>query len=101
MSQLHAASQGVSRRIRPGGLSLDGVLAPGQRHHGLFASFELSGGSVIAQSYRRHPHQELLRSLKLSDDAVPRGLDLHLHLVLDNYATHKTHVVRCGARGAR
>jgi len=44
--------------------------------------------SVIAQSYRRHRHQEFLRFLKLIDAAVPAGLDLHL--VLDNYATHKT-----------
>ena len=54
----------------------------------LFAAFELSGGSVIAQSYRRHRHQEFLRFLKLIDQAVPKDLDLHL--VLDNYATHKT-----------
>jgi transposase len=54
----------------------------------LFAAFELSSGSVIAQSYRRHRHQEFLRFLKLIDDAVPKDLDLHL--VLDNYATHKT-----------
>jgi transposase len=54
----------------------------------LFAAFELSSGSVIAQSYRRHRHQEFLRFLKLIDAAVPKGLDLHL--VLDNYATHKT-----------
>lgn len=54
----------------------------------LFAAFELSSGSVIAQHYRRHRHQEFLRFLKLIDTAVPRDLDLHL--VLDNYATHKT-----------
>jgi transposase len=54
----------------------------------LFAAFELSSGSVIAQPYRRHRHQEFLRFLKLIDGAVPAGLDLHL--VLDNYATHKT-----------
>jgi transposase len=54
----------------------------------LFAAFELSSGSVIAQPYRRHRHQEFLRFLKLIDAAVPKNLDLHL--VLDNYATHKT-----------
>src|SRR5271165_612230 len=54
----------------------------------LFAAFELGSGSVIAQSYRRHRHQEFLRFLKLIDQAVPKDLDLHL--VLDNYATHKT-----------
>jgi DDE superfamily endonuclease len=54
----------------------------------LFAAFDLASGSVIAQHYRQHRHQEFLRFLKLIDDAVPKDLDLHL--VLDNYATHKT-----------
>jgi transposase len=54
----------------------------------LFAAFDLASGSVIAQPYRRHRHQEFLRFLKLIDTAVPPDLDLHL--VLDNYATHKT-----------
>jgi transposase len=54
----------------------------------LFAAYDIASGSVIAQSYRRHRHQEFLRFLKLIDAAVPRDLDLHL--VLDNYATHKT-----------
>jgi transposase len=58
----------------------------------LFAAFDLAGGSVIAQHYRRHRHQEFLRFLKLIDKAVPRDLDLHL--VLDNYATHKTPKVK-------
>jgi transposase len=54
----------------------------------LFAASGVSSGSVIAQSYRRHRHQEFLRFLKVIDAAVPPHLDLHL--VLDNYATHKT-----------
>ena len=54
----------------------------------LFAAFDLASGSVIAQHYRRHRHQEFLRFLKVIDAAVPKDLDLHL--VLDNYATHKT-----------
>jgi transposase len=54
----------------------------------LFAACDVAGGSVIAQSYRRHRHQEFLRFLKVIDAAVPKDLDLHL--VLDNYATHKT-----------
>jgi transposase len=54
----------------------------------LFAALDLASGSVIAQPYRRHRHQEFLRFLKLIDTAVPSGLELHL--VLDNYATHKT-----------
>jgi hypothetical protein len=54
----------------------------------LSAAYDLAGGSVIAQHYRRHRHQEFLRFLKLTGAAVPRDLDLHL--VLDNYATCKT-----------
>jgi transposase len=54
----------------------------------LFAAYDAGSGSVIAQHYRRHRHQEFLRFLKLIDSAVPKDLDLHL--VLDNYATHKT-----------
>ncbi len=53
----------------------------------LFAAFETGSGSVIAQPYRQHRHQEFIRFLKLIDDAVP--MDLDLHLVLDNYAMHK------------
>ncbi|MFG3351160.1 IS630 family transposase [Streptomyces sp. NPDC048001] len=58
----------------------------------LFAALDIASGSVIAQHYRRHRHQEFLRFLKTIDDAVPKDLDLHL--VLDNYATHKTEAVK-------
>ena len=58
----------------------------------LFAALDIASGSVIAQHYRRHRHQEFLRFLKLIDAAVPDGLELHL--VCDNYATHKTEAVR-------
>jgi hypothetical protein len=51
-------------------------------------AYDLASGSVIAQRYRRHRHQEFLRFLKLIGTAVPKDLDLHL--VLDNYATRKT-----------
>ena len=54
----------------------------------LFAALDIASGSVIAQHYRQHRHQEFLRFLKLIDAAVPDGLELHL--VCDNYATHKT-----------
>lgn len=54
----------------------------------LFAAYDTGSGSVIAQHYRKHRHQEFIRFLKLIDGAVPDGLDLHL--ILDNYATHKT-----------
>jgi transposase len=58
----------------------------------LFAALEVASGSVIAQPYRQHRHQEFLRFLRLIDDAVPKHYDLHL--ILDNYATHKTPEVK-------
>ncbi|MFD8262658.1 IS630 family transposase [Streptomyces griseoluteus] len=58
----------------------------------LFAALDIASGSVIAQHYRRHRHQEFLRFLKVIDAAVPKNLELHL--VLDNYATHKTEPVK-------
>ena len=58
----------------------------------LFAAYDLASGSVIAQRYRRHRRQEFPRFLKRIDTAVPKYLDLHL--VVDNYATHKTPAIK-------
>lgn len=58
----------------------------------LFAALDITSGSVIAKQYRRHRHQEFLRFLKTIDAAVPAGLELHL--ICDNYATHKTDTVQ-------
>jgi transposase len=58
----------------------------------LFAALDVASGSVIARHYRRHRHQEFLQFLKLIDQAVPDGLDLHL--ICDNYATHKTPAIQ-------
>ncbi|MFI6086061.1 IS630 family transposase [Streptomyces sp. NPDC051217] len=57
----------------------------------LFAALDIASGPVIAQHYR-HRHQEFLRFLKVIDAAVPHNLELHL--ILDNYATHKTEPVK-------
>src|SRR5205823_109615 len=54
----------------------------------LFAALDVATGKVIGQIQRRHRHQEFLRFLKTIDKATPSGIDLHL--VLDNYGTHKT-----------
>ena len=62
------------------------------RHHQPVRRLRPGQRSVIAQHYRRHRHQEFLRFLKLIDAAVPKDLDLHL--VLDNYATHKTPAIK-------
>jgi transposase len=58
----------------------------------LFAAFDVASGSVIAEHNRRHRHQEFLRFLKTIDAAVPS--DLELHLICDNYASHKTPAVK-------
>jgi hypothetical protein len=70
------------------------LLASKERHGttSLFAALEVTSDSVIAQHYRRRRHQEFLRFLKLIDAAVPAALELHL--ICDNYATHKTPAVK-------
>jgi transposase len=54
----------------------------------LFAALNAVTGQVIHQTFRRHRHQEFLRFLDRIDKTIPADLDVHL--VLDNYATHKT-----------
>jgi transposase len=58
----------------------------------LFAALDVASGQVISQVHRRHRHQEFLRFLKQIDASVPAGLELHL--VCDNYATHKTPAIK-------
>jgi transposase len=58
----------------------------------LFAALDIATGKVIGACHRRHRHQEFLRFLRRIDAAVPK--DLAIHLVLDNYGTHKTPDVR-------
>lgn len=60
----------------------------------LFAALNVATGEVIGRCHRRHRHQEFLRFLEQIDQAVPEEPDVSLHLVLDNYATHKTPKVR-------
>ncbi|HEX4121822.1 MAG TPA: IS630 family transposase [Verrucomicrobiae bacterium] len=58
----------------------------------LFAALEILDGKVIGQCYPRHRHQEFLKFLRQLDDEFPEKLKLHL--VLDNYGTHKHPRVR-------
>ncbi|MCG3125582.1 MAG: IS630 family transposase ISBmu8 [Phycisphaerae bacterium] len=53
----------------------------------LFAALELAEGKLIGKCFQRHRHQEWLAFLKLIDRQTPAELDLHL--IADNYATHK------------
>jgi len=53
----------------------------------LFAALNVADGTLIGQCQDRHRHQEWLKFLKLIDVQTP--IDRELHLILDNYATHK------------
>jgi transposase len=53
----------------------------------LFAALDVLTGRVIGTCLPKHRHIEFLRFLKIIDTEVPDGLDVHL--ILDNYATHK------------
>jgi transposase len=53
----------------------------------LFAALELAKGKLIGRCMDRHRHQEWIKFLKLIDTETPPKLDLHL--IVDNYATHK------------
>jgi transposase len=60
------------------------------KRHGtttLFAALSVADGTVISTCQNRHRHQEWLKFLKLIDVSTPAEKDLHL--IVDNYATHK------------
>ena len=65
-----------------------------QRHGvtSLFAALDVATGNVLGKCYRRHRSVEFVDFLKRIDAAVPA--DMEIHLVLDNYGTHKTALVR-------
>jgi len=54
----------------------------------LFAALDIATGAVIGKCYKRHRATEFLDFLKKLDAAMPEGPEVHL--VMDNYATHKT-----------
>lgn len=58
----------------------------------LFAALDVASGEVVTQCKPRHRHQEFLAFLKHIDASIPEGLEVHL--VMDNYATHKHAKVR-------
>ena len=80
-------------RTQPG-LSLKpgraGTMTHDYKRHGtttLFAALDVVTGSVLHECMPRHRHQEFLRFLRKIDKSVPAELDIHV--VLDNYGTHK------------
>ena len=58
----------------------------------LFAALDIATGRVIGKCYPRHRATEFRRFLDEIEKAVPDDLDVHL--VMDNYATHKTPLIR-------
>jgi transposase len=67
----------------------------------LFAALDVATGKVIGKCHRRHRHQEFLKFMARVDAAVPMEAG-EIHLVLDNYGTHKTpKVIRWFARHPR
>jgi transposase len=65
-----------------------------QRHGttSLFAALDVATGKIIGQLKRRHRSVEFLQFLKTIDTTVPE--DQEIHLIMDNYGTHKTQKVR-------
>lgn len=58
----------------------------------LFAALDIASGFVIGKCYKRHRAAEFLDFLKQIDARVPEGIDIHI--IMDNYATHKTALVK-------
>ncbi len=67
-----------------------GTMTHDYKRHGtttLFAELNVLTGVVVGQCLPRHRHEEFLKFLKTIDKQTPEGLQIHL--ILDNYATHK------------
>lgn len=67
-----------------------GTMTHDYKRHGtttLFAALDVLTGVVIGQCLARHRHQEFIKFLRQVDREVPKGLEIHM--ILDNYATHK------------
>lgn len=65
------------------------------KRHGttsLFAALDVKTGKVIGECHRRHRSAEFRKFLDTIDQSVPPRLDVHL--ILDNYGTHKTAMIR-------
>ena len=80
-------------------------MTPGQAERGthdyvrhgvtsLFAALDVATGRIIGECHRRHRQQEFVKFLDTIDAAVPAEDGVTIHLILDNYATHKTPKVR-------
>lgn len=87
-SQIQALDR--TQPMLPMGLGyVEGVTHTYERHGTttLFAALDIATGEVITACKSHHRHQEFLSFLKRVDESIPAKLDVHL--VVDNYATHK------------
>lgn len=92
-SQIQALER--TQPILPMGLGYVEGITHDYKRHGtttLFAALDIQSGEILTQCKRRHRHQEFLAFLRHLDASIPPPLDLHL--VLDNYGTHKHPRVR-------
>jgi putative transposase len=92
-SQIQALDR--TQPLLPLGLGyVEGVIHDYIRHGTttLFAALNIASGQVLTQCKRRHRHQEFLQFLRHIEASVPQ--DLAVHLIVDNYATHKHTKVR-------
>jgi putative transposase len=92
-SQIQALDR--TQPVLPMGLGyVEGITHQYKRHGTLtlFAALDLATGQVITQCKKRHRHQEFLAFLNHIDAHVPEALEIHL--VVDNYATHKHAKIR-------
>jgi putative transposase len=92
-SQIQALDR--TQPVLPMGLGYGEGVTHDYVRHGtttLFAALDIASQTVLTECRPRHRHQEFLGFLKRIDDAVPKELDIHL--IEDNYATHKHAKVR-------
>lgn len=92
-SQIQALNR--TQPILPMGLGyVEGVTHDYVRHGTatLFAALDIATGAVFTECKPRHRHQEFLSFLRRLDVCIPEELDVHL--IVDNYATHKHPKVR-------
>jgi transposase len=59
----------------------------------LFAALDVATSKVIGGTHRRHRSSRFLQFLRTMEANVPVALDIHL--VMDNYAVHKTDAIKC------
>ena len=65
----------------------------------LFAALDVLDGTVLGRCMQRHRHQEFLRFLNTIEGAVPAGKVIHV--ILDNYGSHKHPKVCAGSPAIR